>query len=71
MEERSREGRHLQIEISDPGQFKKSFPAETPLAMEEKADTIPCLYLRNRKSSKLLIYFHGNAEDIGSTKDLL
>lgn len=32
---------------------------------------IPCLYLKNRKSCKLLLYFHGNAEDIGSTKELL
>ena len=27
--------------------------------------------MRNRRSAKLLLYFHGNAEDVGSTKDLL
>ena len=44
---------------------------ENPLFKETSAENIPCLYIRNRKSSKLLIYFHGNAEDIGCTKDLL
>ncbi len=33
---------------------------------------IPCLYLdheaeQNRNKGKLMIYFHGNAEDLGST----
>jgi len=31
---------------------------------------IPCLYLENENSAnqgKLMIYFHGNAEDLGST----
>ena len=33
---------------------------------------IPCLYLPYQPgSSKLLIYFHGNAEDIGLTSELL
>lgn len=33
---------------------------------------IPCLYLPYIKgSSKILIYFHGNAEDIGVSKELL
>lgn len=33
---------------------------------------IPCLYLEcSRGSSKTLLYFHGNAEDIGAAYDLL
>lgn len=31
-------------------------------------DCIPCLFLRNpHQCSKILIYFHGNAEDLGKT----
>lgn len=33
---------------------------------------IPCLYLSSKKpSSKILIFFHGNAEDVGSSRHLL
>jgi hypothetical protein len=33
---------------------------------------IPCWYLPSQKgSSKILIYFHGNAEDIGNSMGLL
>lgn len=35
-------------------------------------DYIPCLYLPHVSgSSKLLVYFHGNAEDIGLATELL
>lgn len=35
-------------------------------------DHIPCLYLPNDEgSNKLIIYFHGNAEDIGLAFDML
>ena len=35
-------------------------------------DTIPCLYLScPRGSSKVLLYFHGNAEDIGLAYELM
>ena len=34
-------------------------------------ESIPCLYLRNKNSSRLLIYFHANAEDVGATRELL
>ena len=35
-------------------------------------DCIPCLFLRNpQKSTKILIYFHGNAEDLGKTLPFL
>lgn len=43
-------------------------------AKEEKADAqfIPCLYLPCESGgNKLIIYFHGNAEDIGLSFDLL
>ena len=37
-----------------------------------KCHCIPCLFLPNESgSSKLLLYFHGNAEDIGCTLDFL
>lgn len=33
---------------------------------------IPCLYIENEKgSSKILLYFHGNAEDVGRAADFL
>lgn len=33
---------------------------------------IPCLFLRcNEPSSKLLIHFHGNAEDLGRAREFL
>jgi pimeloyl-ACP methyl ester carboxylesterase len=35
-------------------------------------EAIPCLYLPAiRESSKILLYFHGNAEDIGCTEEFL
>ena len=35
-------------------------------------DHIPCLYLPHEEGgNKLIIYFHGNAEDIGLAFDLL
>lgn len=43
-----------------------------PRGDTESKGHIPCLYLPYDKgSSKLLIYFHGNAEDIGVAKELL
>jgi hypothetical protein len=39
---------------------------------ERKGEFIPCLYLPYVSgSSKLVIYFHGNAEDIGLATELL
>jgi hypothetical protein len=39
---------------------------------ERKGDFIPCLYLPYVSgSSKLVIYFHGNAEDVGLATELL
>ena len=38
----------------------------------EGSSTIPCMYTPYRfGSSKLMIYFHGNAEDIGLAQELL
>jgi len=35
-------------------------------------NAIPCLFMPNASgSSKLMIYFHGNAEDVGYASDLL
>jgi hypothetical protein len=44
-----------------------------PVVKQSKRPPIPCLYLKEKTvgSSKLLIYFHGNAEDVGlSYRDL-
>ena len=39
---------------------------------EKKQGFIPCLYLPYLGgSSKILIYFHGNAEDVGLAMELL
>lgn len=39
---------------------------------DQSTSAIPCLYLPNAGgSSKLLIYFHGNAEDVGLASELL
>ena len=43
------------------------------MVKQSKRPPIPCLYLKEKTvgSSKLLIYFHGNAEDVGlSYRDL-
>jgi fermentation-respiration switch protein FrsA (DUF1100 family) len=40
--------------------------------IEDMVEHIPCLYLPNEDGgNKLVIYFHGNAEDIGLAFDLL
>jgi hypothetical protein len=39
---------------------------------QKTGEYIPCLYLPHMTgSSKLMIYFHGNAEDIGLATELL
>ena len=39
---------------------------------EAMTNAIPCLFMPNASgSSKLMIYFHGNAEDVGYASDLL
>ena len=41
-------------------------------AVAPPAGIVPCLYLPYRKgSSKVLLYFHGNAEDVGTAYDFL
>lgn len=41
-------------------------------ADQDEEDYIPCLYLPcETAGNKLLIYFHGNAEDVGLAFDLL
>jgi len=47
--------------------------ADQPLNKELSKTNIPALYLRNqtKKQSKLLIYFHANGEDLGSSYELL
>lgn len=52
----------------------ETFPGELIWIPNEKGPNffIPCLFLPfPRGSSKLLIYFHGNAEDIGLAYELL
>jgi len=34
-------------------------------------ESIPCLYLPNEKDSKVLLFFHGNAEDLGIAYEIL
>ena len=36
-----------------------------------EAEAIPCLYLPYETESKILLFFHGNAEDIGIAYDVL
>jgi hypothetical protein len=50
---------------------KKKEAAENP-KVASKQGFIPCLYLPYLGgSSKMLIYFHGNAEDVGLAMELL
>jgi hypothetical protein len=37
----------------------------------QQAECIPCLYLPFEGDSKLLLFFHGNAEDVGIAFDVL
>jgi len=40
--------------------------------VEPEVECIPCLYMpQDDGANKLVIYFHGNAEDIGLAFDLL
>jgi hypothetical protein len=40
--------------------------------MTKGDDYIPCFYLPYKKmSSKIMLYFHGNAEDVGLSTELL
>lgn len=36
-----------------------------------EAESIPCLYLPYDQDSKILLFFHGNAEDIGIAFEIL
>eukprot|EP00826_Nyctotherus_ovalis_P051345 TRINITY_DN6411_c0_g1_i3.p1 TRINITY_DN6411_c0_g1~~TRINITY_DN6411_c0_g1_i3.p1 ORF type:complete len:316 (+),score=13.58 TRINITY_DN6411_c0_g1_i3:116-1063(+) len=50
---------------------KSAFDAPTQFSSKEPKH-IPCLYISSEHpSSKLLVYFHGNAEDVGQTCGLL
>lgn len=55
--------------------FKSSIPSSllSSIVEEEKeVESIPCLYLPyDDGARKIVIYFHGNAEDIGLAFDLL
>jgi len=55
-------------------QIKDSyFVNGTTLIQETKEQNVPCLFLPHEPggSSKLLLFFHANAEDIGMCKDFL
>lgn len=60
----------LLLEGSDENQSKPSIQVhKEPSKM---VDHIPCLFLPyDDGSNKIIIYFHGNAEDIGLAFDLL
>jgi hypothetical protein len=51
----------------------KSVKVESPVTYSGKMKIpIPCMYLPySQGSSKILIYFHGNAEDVGLATELL
>ena len=52
---------------------RESSMSRTPRsAVKTKCEAIPCVYLPYALgSSKILVYFHGNAEDIGLATELL
>ena len=57
-----------------PSYDAETFPGEIIWIprLERAGPAIPCLYLPfHRGSSKLLIYFHGNAEDVGLAYELM
>lgn len=59
----------------EPSYTSDSFPGELiwiPQRKLKSLPSIPCLYLSSPKgSSKTIIFFHGNAEDIGLAYELL
>jgi hypothetical protein len=36
-----------------------------------EAESIPCVYLPYEMETKLMLFFHGNAEDVGIAFDIL
>jgi len=62
-----------QNDLSEPALKLRSVQSIRNLKFKQKTgDFIPCLYLPYLNgSSKLLVYFHGNAEDIGLAMELL
>lgn len=44
-------------------------PRKNPLPTQ--AESIPCLYLPHDGDSKILLFFHGNAEDVGIAFEVL
>ena len=60
---RSTKNKHFKFESSSESAISKN---------TFEYDYIPCLYIPSQNNSnKLLIYFHGNAEDVGNTQDFL
>ena len=52
--------------------FKDLIYIPKPLYTHGQPDSIPCLYLPyDTRPSKLLLFFHGNAEDVGIAYDIL
>ena len=39
--------------------------------VKDNTEKIPCLWIRHKASSKLILYFHGNAEDIGISSEFV
>ena len=57
-----------------PSYDAETFPGEIIWIprVQGEGPNIPCLYLPfHRGSSKMLIYFHGNAEDVGLAYELM
>ena len=40
-------------------------------ALGRQVEAIPCLYLPYDRESKILLFFHGNAEDLGIAYEIL
>ena len=56
---------------TDTAHAKKGLNTQNDVQLSAKT-TIPCLYLPYAQgSSKVMIYFHGNAEDVGLASELL
>ena len=55
-----------------PSYTMETFPGEMIWIPRDQGSPIPCLFLScPRGSSKVLLYFHGNAEDVGLAYELM
>ena len=61
----------ITLDLTSEGESTKP-SIKTPNEKFKNLDHIPCLYLPyDEGSNKIIVYFHGNAEDIGLAFDLM